>query len=281
MLPHRRAVKAARDPLQSNDMKIVSVAPIRLLLYLYLLFLLIGCAKEVVTLEPADMPASVVVEHLEKGKEQLRSFRAVGSIQVKGEKERWSGRAFFLAQIPSSLRLEVLSFFGQPVVYAASDGYTFLIWEVGNNRAYQGLAATGTLSRLIKFPLHDQEAVLLLAGFVPIGQQAEQKLFKLPDQEGMLLQLEDTSLQLTQKVWLQGESVVTTRIERLRGGKRELEATFSDFMAIEGWFYPKTIVIEGAKTRVTIRYEQISINENLDQSIFHLSLPEGVEIIPW
>ena len=269
------------DPLWSNYMDIVSVAPRRLLLYASFLFFLIGCAREIPTFEPADMPASVVVEHLEKGKEQLRSFRAVGSIQVKGEKQRWSGRAFFLAQLPSSLRLEVLSFFGQPVIYAASDGYEFLVWEPGNNRAYQGLAAHGTLARLIKFPLHDQEAVLLLAGVVPIWYQVEQKLFKLPDKGRMLLQLVDTSSRLTQKVWLEGESLVATKIERLRGGKLELEATFSDFMDIEGWFYPRSIVMEGAKTRVTIRYEQIAINESLDQSVFHLTLPEGVEIIPW
>ncbi len=269
------------DPLWSNYMDIVSVVPRRLLLYASLLFLLIGCAREIPTFEPADMPASVVVEHLEKGKEQLRSFRAVGSIQVKGEKQRWSGRAFFLAQIPSSLRLEVLSFFGQPVIYAASDGYEFLIWEPGHDRAYQGLAAHGTLARLIEFPLHDQEAVLLLAGIVPTWHQVEQKLFKLPDKGRMLLQLVDTSSRLTQKVWLEGESLVATKIERLRGGKLELEATFSDFMDIEGWFYPRSIVMEGAKTRVTIHYEQISINESLDQSVFHLTLPEGVEIIPW
>lgn len=269
------------DPLWSNYMDIVSVVPRRVLLCASLLFLLIGCAKEIPTFEPADMPASVAVEHLENGKEQLRSFRAVGSIQVKGDKQRWSGRAFFLAQLPSSLRLEVLSFFGQPVIYAASDGYEFLVWEPGNNRAYQGLAAHGTLARLIKFPLHDREAVLLLAGVVPIWYQVEQKLFKLPNNGSMLLQLEDTSSRLTQKVWLEGESLVATKIERIRGGKLELEATFSDFMDIEGWFYPRSIVMEGAKTRVTIRYEQIAINESLDHSVFHLTLPEGVEIIPW
>ena len=261
-------------------MDYVAVAPRRLLTYTCLLFLLAGCAREVPTLEPADMPASVIVEHFKEGEEQLRSFRAVGSIQVKGGKQRWSGRVFVLVQLPSSLRLEVLNFFGQPVMYAASDGSEFVIWQPGDNRAYQGLAARGTLARLIKFPLRDHEAVLLLAGVVPTWDQGEQKLFKLSDTGGMLLKMEDTPSQLTQKVWLEGESEVATKIERLRGGKRELMATFSDFMPIEGWLYPRSIVMEGAKTRVAIHYEQIAINEHVDQSVFHLSLPKGVEIIP-
>lgn len=268
-------------PRQLNDMGIVSVLLGSLLLCACLTFLLIGCARKVPTLEVADLPVSVVIEHLEEKKEQLLSFRAVGSIRVKGEQQRWSGRAFFLTQLPGSLRLEVLSFFGQPVLYAASDGYEFMIWEPGHNRAYQGLAARGTLARLIKFPLHDQEALLLLAGVVPMGHQVEKKLFKLPDNGKMLLQLEDVSSRLTQRVWLEGESLVATRIERTRGDELKLVATFSDFMDIEGWFYPKNIVMEGGKSRVNIRYEQISINERLDQTVFQLNLPEGVEIIPW
>jgi outer membrane lipoprotein-sorting protein len=262
-------------------MGIVSLPLRSLLLYASLVLLLIGCARELPTFEPADMPVSVVIEHLEEKKEQLQSFRAVGSIRVKGEKQRWSGRAFFLTQPPGSLRLEVLSFFGQPVLYAASDGYEFMIWEPGHNRAYQGLAVHGTLARLIKFPLDDQEALLLLAGLVPTHHQVEKKLFKLPDNGKMLLQLKDVSSQLRQRIWLEGESLIATRIERMRGGELELQATFSDFMEIEGWFYPKSIVMEGAETRVTIDYEQISINEKLDHTVFHLNPPEGVEIIPW
>jgi outer membrane lipoprotein-sorting protein len=274
-------VEPELGPQQSND-KVIVPLPIRsLLLCSYLLFLLLGCARELPTFEPADMPASVVVEHLEKRKEEFRSFRAVGSIQLQGEKQRWSGRAFFLSQLPGSLRLEILSFFGQPVLYAASDGYEFMIWEPGHNRAFQGLAAQGTLARLIKFPLHDQEALLVLAGVVPTWDQAEKKLFKLPDNGTMLLQFEDGSSRLTQRVWLEGESLIATRMERRRGGDLELEATFSDFLDIEGWLYPKHITIKGAKTRVTINYEQITINESLDHNVFQLNLPEGVEIIPW
>jgi hypothetical protein len=156
-----------------------------------------------------------------------------------------------------------------------------MIWEPGHNRAFQGLAAQGTLAHLIKFPLRDQEALLLLAGVVPTWHQAEKRLFKLPDNGRMLLELEDDSSRLSQRVWLEGESLVATRIERRRGGALELDATFSHFLDIEGWSYPKHVVMKGAKTRISIQYEQITINESLDQRVFQLELPEGVEITPW
>ncbi len=248
---------------------------------LFLIIFVGGCAKKLPTIEPADLPVSLVVQELEQRADLLSSFRAVGSIRAKGEKQRWSGRAFFLSQLPDSLRLEVVSFFGQPVLYVTSDGHQFLIWQPGSNRAYQGLASDGTLGRLIEFPLHDREALLLLAGIVTVWDHAEAKLFRLRDTGTLLLQLEDTSSRLTQKVWLNSEDLVVTKIERIRGRDREFEAIFSDFMDIEGYFYPRSIVLEGAKARLNVRYEHFSINENLDERVFHLALPEEIEIIPW
>ena len=171
--------------------------------------------------------------------------------------------------------------FGQPVLYAASDGGQFKVWEPGRNRAYQGLASGNTLARLIEFPLQDQEALLILAGTVPSWQDGDPRLFRVRGTENLMLQLDGVRGSLTQRVWLEGEGLVVTKIERTRGGERELEAKFSDFVDIEGFTYPRSVVMEGAKARLTLRYQQFVINENLDESVFHLALPDGVEIVPW
>lgn len=252
-----------------------------LLLYACLLFFLNSCAKELPTLVPSDLPVALVVEQLEQRRDLLSSFRAVGSLRVQGEKRRWSGRAFLLSQIPHSLRLEVVGFFGQPVLYVASDGDHFLVWEPGQNRAYQGLASDNTLATLINIPLKDREALLLLAGVVPPWNYEEAKLFRLRDSEDLMLQLEDFAGRMTQRVWLEGERLVVTRFERLQGKKRELEAIFTDFVAIQGSLYPRSIVLEAARVRLSLRYEQFALNEPMDESIFHLTLPEEIEIHPW
>ncbi len=252
-----------------------------LLISACLLFFVNSCAKELPILEPADLPVSLVVEQLQQRRSHLSSFRAAGTLRVQGGKQRWSGKAFLLSQIPHSLRLEVVGLFGQTVLSLASDGAHFIIWEPGQNRAYQGLASNRTLATLIDIPLKDREVLLLLAGIVPPWNDAKAKLFRLPDSEGLVLQLEDFSGGLTQRIWLEGEELIVTRIERLQGNERELEAIFTDYVAVEGSLYPQSIEMEGAKIRLSLRYEQFSVNEPLDDSIFHLTLPERVEIHPW
>ena len=252
-----------------------------LLIYTCLMLFTYGCARELPTYEPAELPVSLILEQLEQRQNHLVSYRAVGTLKVQGGKKRWSGRAFLLSHFPNSLRLEVVNMFGQPVLYAASDGDQFLVWEPGRSRAYQGSASGNTLAHLIEFPLQDQEALLLLAGTVPSWQDGDPKLFRVRGTENLMLQLDTVRDRLTQRVWLEGEGLVVTRIERTRGDTLELEARFSDFVDIEGFYYPRSVVLEGAKAHLTLRYQQFVINENLDESLFHLALPDGVEIVPW
>ena len=254
---------------------------VSLIIYVSLSFFLSGCVKEVPIYEPADLPVSLVVAQLEQRQSHLFSFRAVGTIRVQGGKQRWSGRAFLLSEFPDSLRLEVVGLFGNPVLYAVSDGHQFTIWEPGREQAYRGLAASGTLARLIKFPLQDREALLLLAGIVPPWHQVEAKLFRLSKAESFMLQLENKPARLRQRIWLEGEDLIVTRVERVQDNKGKFEAEFSDFVAIAGSFYPRSVVIEGGQAHISIRYKQFAVNEDLDASVFHLALPEGIEIVPW
>ena len=270
-LDWRRLSKAAAGPL-----RLVS-----LLIYVYLLFFFSGCAKEVPIYEPADLPVSLVVAQLQQRQNTLFSFRAVGTIRVQGGKQRWSGKAFLLSEFPDSLRLEVVGLFGNPVLYAVSDGHQLTIWEPGREQAYQGLASSGTLARLIKLPLQDREALLLLAGIVPPWHRVQAKLFRLSNAETFMLQLENKPARLRQRIWLEGEDLIVTRIERVQDNERKFEATFSDFAAIDGSFYPRSVVMEGGQAHISIRYQQFAINEDLDASVFHLALPEGIEIVPW
>ena len=240
-----------------------------------------GCAKKISTLEPADLPVSLVLAEMEDRRSQIFSFRAAGTLRVETGEQSWSGRAFILCRMPQSLRLEVLSFFGQPALYLVSDGNRFLFWEPGSARAYEGFASDNTLASLIKFPLRDSETLLLLAGILPSWDYQAAKLFKVRGNGTIMLQLEDAPRHLTQRVWLEADEFSVTRIELLRGSRVELEADFADFVAVDGSLYPRDILINGDKVTLKVRYKQFVINEPLQEETFQLRLPEGIEIHPW
>ncbi len=253
----------------------------RLMIYACVLLLANSCAREMVTLEPADLPVSLIVEELTEKRSQLFSFRAAGTLRVEGLKQRLSGRAFILSRMPQSLRLEILNFFGQPALYLVSDGNHFLFWEPGSDRAYKGFALGNTLRSLINFPLEDKKILFLLAGIVPDGNYQDAQLFKVQNTDNLMLQLADETGQLIQRVWLEEGDFAVTKIQRLRGNSLELEASFTDFVAIDGSLYPSKLWIKADEILLTLSYKQFEINEPLQEETFQLILPEGIEILPW
>jgi outer membrane lipoprotein-sorting protein len=233
------------------------------------------------TLEPADLPVSLVLEELEARRRQFASFSAAGSLRVEGGKHTWSGRAFILSRIPQSLRLEVLSFFGQPALYLVSEGNQFLFWEPGSDHAYQGFTTGNTLKSLVNFPLEDRKTLLLLAGIVPSYDYQEAKLFKVQDTENLVLQLQDGPGRNSQRVWLEAEEFAVSRIERRRGSKLVLEASFADFVTVAGAVYPRSVLLKADKVVLSLNYKDFVINEPLQEEAFQLDLPEGIKILPW
>jgi hypothetical protein len=71
------------------------------------------------------------------------------------------------------------------------------------------------------------------------------------------------------------------RIEQVRGTRLELQASFTDFAAIGGSLYPRSVLIRADKVVLSLSYKQFVINEPLQEETFQLDLPEGIEILPW
>jgi len=238
-----------------------------------------GCAPRAPLLEPVDLPVTQVVERLEARRASLSSFRAVGTIRVDGRGRQWSGRALLLAEFPRRLRLELLSFFGQPVLYVVSDGNEVVTWAPGQ-QASRGFALGRVIESFSKIPLGDEEAMLLLAGCAPEFSYREAQLFRDVQERAYLLQLEDPSREELERLWLEDDAATIRRLERLQGGRSRLDAVFSGFTNAEGFAYPQEVRIETGGLQLAVRYQTFTANDRLPDEVFHLELPPGVEVLP-
>jgi len=238
-----------------------------------------GCAQRAPLLEPVDLPVTPVMDRLEARRASLSSFRAAGTIRVEGGGRHWSGSALLLAELPRRLRLELLSFFGQPVLYVVSDGYEVITWAPGQ-QASRGIALGRVIQAFSSIPLGDEEVMLLLAGCAPEFRYREAKLFRDVQENAFLLQLEDPSRGELERLWLEDDGTTIRRLERLQGTTSRWDAVFSKFKNAAGFSYPQEVTIETADLKLAVRYQVFTANGTLPDDAFHLELPPGVEVLP-
>lgn len=239
-----------------------------------------GCAPRAPVLEPVDLPVTPILERLEERRAFLSSVRAAGRLRLDAGEQQWSGRALVLAQFPLRLRLELLSFFGQPVLYVVSNGSEVITWAPGQH-ASRGFGLGRALATFTNIPLpDDEEALLLLAGCVPGFRYRKAQLFWDPQERALLLHVEGPSRGELERVWLEDDATTVRRLQRLQGGSTRLDATFSEFTKAEGFSYPREVKIEIAGLHITLRYQTFTANDTLSEEVFHLELPPGVEILP-
>jgi hypothetical protein len=246
-----------------------------------MLVFLIACAREVPVFEPVDVPVSLVSRHLETKRAGFSSLRAGGTLQLEAGKQGLSGRVFLLCQMPRSLRVEVMSLLGQPLLYLVSDGEQLLSWIPGRRRAYGGPSSGDALASLVAIPLEDREALQLLAGVVPDWDGRVSGLFRDVPSGNLVLLSEGFGGRRMQRVWLEPEDLSVIRVERFEGMERRLDARFDDFTVVRDSLYPKHVVLESPEVRLSLRYHQLVVNEPAGRNAFHLELPAGIEVAPW
>jgi outer membrane lipoprotein-sorting protein len=238
-----------------------------------------GCARKAPVLEPVDLPVGPILQRLDEKRVSLSSFRASGTLRLEGKGRQWSGRALLLSKFPHRLRLELLNFFGQPVLYLVSDGEEVVTWTPGEN-ASRRFALGKAIATLTSLPLPDDEAMLLLAGAVPEFEYQETQLCRDPQDGDFVLSLEDQTRGEMERIWLAPDTATVRRLERIQGGRSLLDATFSEFADTNGCPYPREVKIEVAGVHLALRYQVFVPNVRLDDAVFHLELPPGVKIMP-
>lgn len=245
------------------------------LLLLCSIFLVQACAP---TAPPATAPAQVDVEDLLQRirfeASQFQSLRGLAKVKVQSPQRSFSASQVLLANKPDRLRAETLSLFGSPVVLLASDGKQFQVLVPGQRRFYQGPASDRNLQRFAHLPMRLVDLVHLLLYQVPL----------LPDVMRMEASSPGPKLLLSgpngQEQELQFDSrLQLLRCRLLRGGRTWLDVEYSDFSAEDQFPRQMSLQLPLQDVNLTVDFQNLEINPQLDSQRFVLSQPDGVQLI--
>ena len=221
-------------------------------------------------------------EELTSRRRGLTDLKAWAQVEVDSPKERYSGRAILLLKAKDSLRIEPLSFFGQPALYIVSHKQHLSVYSPGEGKYLRGKATPETLYLWLGVPVEPQEIVSLLWGGLPELLPPHSLRIAYEETTGAYRLESSVPGGPLRRWWVDARSLYPLRAEDLGpDGKTRLAVHYEDYREVGGVPLPGKVRIEAPLTHRAfgVTYRALRLNEGISDLAFHLPVPEGAEVV--
>lgn len=249
-------------------------------LFLLAAFLFSACAT-VPVLPPEIPPAAEVLEQVHARREFLKGLKGLAHTKISSPARAFSASQILFAREPGSLRIETLSPFGTPVLYAVTDGSELSVYHPSENRYYRGSFQAGSVSLGLPSDLTPAEIVSFLLGGVPLWDY-EKATIRGEREKGVWVLDLLTSRGESQTLWVHPQFFYVLRAEFHRP-RFSYHAEFTDFRQANEILFPHRMLLESrdAQTKISVEFQDLELNPVWGPQDFVLPVPPGVTVSPW
>jgi outer membrane biogenesis lipoprotein LolB len=250
------------------------------------IFLLFGCAslKDSATIKPLQpvpkpgteiAPGSVlaVLKQINSG---LTSFKGIGKIKIWSPEGLKSTRIVWAGDETQKMRIEILGLGGRPFSSVVYDGNYLSVSLHSEGRFYQKQTRQADLKRLISLPLTVQDAHTILAGRVPVLENAALTMERDPSgNQHVLILSKGWFRKQTGKIYLREDMKTVWKYELFQGEDTLLyRVEFLSRKQYGDYQIPNVLVFSNdLQTRLRIDVDSIWPDVNLSPSVFILKPP--------
>jgi outer membrane lipoprotein-sorting protein len=245
----------------------------------------IGCSseKEITTNTPKVIPAPRLIKKLEGNRRTIKTFDAVGTIQVKSKK--FNGKTGFkiLIKRPDSIKISIYGPFGIDIAHGLFTKEHFLFYNVMKKKIYTGNNSRNVLQKMFKINLSFENLIDAFAGSVNLTKElhTEPAKYEILDDIYNLTYIDTANNRQTTYRITKQDLKITDYIISTLDGKELLSGEYSQFKKYEGVPLPKVVLIRNKAKHesIKVRYKKIKVNKK--QLSLKIKLPSDVEKIEW
>lgn len=250
----------------------------------FILSLLASCAglgPPRLFIKPIDSPDEIL-RKIEIGKKEIRDLKGIARVRVTNVNKSHSFKEVIVVQRPSSLRMETLGFFGQPLFFLTARDDRLSVLSLAENRLYQGEVTQENLSIILPFYLKPKDLFSILLGGVPLIDHLSADI-KLAREENLyLVKLMQKGEATKQFLWVDPLDLSVLKSDIYDSSENLiLGVKFDNYKRVNGPLFPMStsISLPLSSTKITINYSELEINTGVNQDNFNLDVPPGVEIV--
>lgn len=232
-----------------------------------------------IPLQAVKPEAEYLLALLEKRNEAVRTLEGKLHNKIINSTGKKASSQLILLKKPSSLRIDVLTPFGNPALTLVTDGERVDLHYHSKNRFFSGLAGSRRLARMLASNLAVKDLVVILSGEIPLIDFDNDKT--TVNIEGRLFKLGLENSGAREEIFFEPSGMHPVKgIIYGPEDKTVLSVTLEDYKEVEGTGFPMSIdlSIPAENYEMKIKYESVVFNEYTGSEAFDLIPPEGVLI---
>lgn len=233
-----------------------------------------------------DGPATLL-EVARAHAEPLRALRMRSTVEVYADDERVKARQVVVARSPDRFRFETLSPLDTTLSVVACDGGRVALYDLQAGRFLEGSASAENIAVLTRIPLSAGDLVRLLLGGPPLLGSADGWTMNWDAGLGGYRLLREGNDGRRQEVWLRhgSGSLLAMRLTDGAGKVQLRVSTAAPFEVTEGSdsvTLSRRLEIElpQEKTSLLVEISSAQLGVELDDNLFELPVPRGLEAEP-
>jgi len=247
---------------------------------LLVLGLAVGCAR-VPPLPTRVAPSSAqeLLTRLQARAREVQSFTAKGRVTVLTPERKYNGTALITAVKPGTLRVDVLSFFGQPLVTFYTDGQEVKLFAYTEGKLYRGPATARNLALFIPPQVTVAEVIAFMSGTVPLAAVPGAELTAEPGQDQYQVEMATPPSGERLTLWVGGPDLEIRRaLWRDPQGVELFRVEFQDFQRQNGGPQPHQVELTSGPgdRKMRVRYQDFTPNPSQLSALMNLPGPEGL-----
>lgn len=204
-----------------------------------------------------------LLKQLESRGAEIQSLKGKGNVSVVSPQRNYTGNALVTVYKPSLLRVDVLNFWGQPVVAFLTNDSEIKLMVYPESKLYRGPANSANLSRFIPLPVSIQDFMAILTGRVAFEQYEKPALVETKDSNVYYLELTSRGGNDRLKLTIESQSLNITAAQwQNPQGQETMRAEFGEFVSQGTITGPLEIKLTSADqaNQVRIRYRDLTFN---------------------
>jgi len=217
-----------------------------------------------------------------------KSIKAEARVTQWGSKGRIRGTVLLFLEQPNRVRFDVMTQLG-PAAVLTSDGETFQLSDLREGTFLHGPTCPENIARLLGISVDARDVLRLLTGDTPMIEAAEQSMecrdgryvLTLVAADGTTQEIAFSVDDADREKPVDAQRLTLRRsTERAPNGKTRWEATYDDYIDVEGQAFPTNVrfvdEVNGADT--SVRVKSISLNPEIPEGAFQQTPSPGMSI---